>query len=125
MRFRSIVLMAAIAAASPLAGAAPADGEVFVAGDPLVLRLNKDEFRIVFGVEAKSGLPEGRSGSVRYRVEWKAADGAAHSEVREVSYTLLPQARRTIAVDRQYLDTAEGAHTVDVVRVSIDGISRD
>jgi hypothetical protein len=27
-------------------------------------------------------------------------------------------------VDRQYLDTAEGAHTVDVVKVSVDSITR-
>ena len=35
----------------------------------------------------------------------------------EVNYTVSPDAARTIAVDRQYLDTAEGAHTVDIVNV--------
>ena len=30
---------------------------------------------------------------------------------------------RTIAVDRQYFDTAEGQHTTDVVKVRVDAIT--
>jgi hypothetical protein len=41
-----------------------------------------------------------------------------------VSYSVSPDAARTIAVDRRYLDTAEGAHNIDVVKVRIDSITR-
>jgi hypothetical protein len=34
-----------------------------------------------------------------------------------------PRTHRTIAVDRQYFDTAEGQHTTDVVKVSVDAIT--
>jgi hypothetical protein len=34
-----------------------------------------------------------------------------------------PNASRTIAVDRQYFDTAEGQHTTDVLKVSVDAIT--
>jgi len=88
--------------------AASPEGAVLLTGAPVVMRLNKDEFRIVFGIEGKSCV-HGCSGSVRYRVDWKASDGTARSEQKEVSYVVAPEAARTIAVDRQYLDTAEGA----------------
>lgn len=78
----------------------------------------------VFGIEGKSCMHRGCSGSVHYRVDWKAPDGTARSEQREVSYTVAPDAERTIAVDRQYLDTGEGAHTVDAVKESVDSITR-
>jgi len=61
---------------------------------------------------------------VRYRVDWRASDGTTRSEHKEVNYTVSPEAARTIAVDRQYLDTAEGAHTVDIVNVRVDTITR-
>jgi hypothetical protein len=117
-------LATAIAASGSLAAlAAPPEGAVLLTGDPVVMRLNKDEFRIVFGIEGKSCV-HGCSGSVRYSVDWKASDGTARSEQKEVSYVVAPHAARTIAVDRQYLDTAEGAHTVDVVKVRVDRITR-
>jgi hypothetical protein len=56
-------------------------------------------------------------------VHWRAADGTAHSELKQVSYTVSPRAGRTIAVDRQHVDTAEGGQTVDVVKASVDTIS--
>jgi hypothetical protein len=104
--------------------AAPPKGAVLLTGDPVVTRLNNDEFQIVFGIEGKSCVPHGCSGSVRYWVDWKAPDGTARSEHREVSYIVSADAARTIAVDRRYLDTAEGADTVDVVKVRIDTITR-
>jgi hypothetical protein len=42
----------------------------------------------------------------------------------QVSYTLSPDASRTIAVDRQYFDTAEGEHTTDIVNIHVDRITR-
>lgn len=122
MKLSSMFLMTAIAASGG-ALAAPPEGAVLLTGDPVVMRLNKDEFRIVFSIEGKSCV-HGCSGSVRYWVDWRASDGTARSERKEVSYIVAPDAARTIAVDRQYLDTAEGAHTVDVVKVRVDTITR-
>jgi hypothetical protein len=125
MKFSSVFLMTAMAASGSRATlAAPPEAAVLITGDPIVMRLNKDEFRIVFGLEGKSCAPHGCSGSVRYWVDWKASDGTARSERKEVSYIVSPEAARTIAVDRQYLDTGEGAHTVDVVKVRVDTITR-
>jgi hypothetical protein len=125
MKLSSMFLMTAMAASGNRAAlAAPPEGAVLVTGEPVVMRLNKDEFRIVFGIDGRSCVPHGCSGSVRYRVDWKASDGTTRSEQKEVSYIVSPQAARTIAVDRQYLDTAEGAHDVDVVKVRVDRITR-
>jgi hypothetical protein len=124
MKLSSMFLMTAMTASGSRAAlAAPPESAVLLTGDPVVMRLNKDEFRIVFGIEGKS-CAHGCSGSVRYWVDWKASDGTARSEQKEVSYVVAPEATRTIAVDRQYLDTAEGAHTVDVVKVRVDTITR-
>jgi hypothetical protein len=125
MKLSSMFLMTVVAASGNRTTlAAPLEGAVLLTGDPVVMRLNKDEFRIVFGIEGKSCAPHGCSGSVLYRVDWKASDGTARSERKEVSYIVSPEAARTIAVDRQYLDTGEGAHTVDVVKVRVDAITR-
>ena len=125
MKLRSMFLMTVVATSANRATlAAPPEGAVLLTGDPVVMRLNKDEFRIVFGIEGKSCAPHGCSGSVRYWVDWKASDGTTRSEQKEVSYIVSPEAARTIAVDRQYLDTGEGAHTVDVVNVRVDTITR-
>jgi hypothetical protein len=125
MKLSSMFLMAVVAASGNRATlAAPPEGAILLAGDPVVMRLNKDEFRIVFPIEGKSCAPHGCSGSVRYWVDWKASDGTTRSEQKEVSYIVSPEAARTIAVDRQYLDTGEGAHTVDVVNVRVDTITR-
>jgi hypothetical protein len=125
MKLGSVLIMTAIAASGTRAAVAvPPEAAVLVTGDPVVMRLNKDEFRIVFGIEGKSCAPHGCSGSVRYWVDWTASDGTARSEQKEVSYIVSPNAARTIAVDRQYLDTAEGAHTVDIVKVRVDTITR-
>ena len=109
---------------SASAGATPlSERSVSLTQDPLVMRLSKDEFRIAFGINGERCGANGCSGMIRYRVDWKTADGATRSEIKHVSYTVSPLAPRTIAVDRQYFDTAEGQHTTDVVRVSIDKIT--
>jgi hypothetical protein len=120
-----MVLMGLLAASAALGadGRVPATHAVTLVGTPLVMRLNKDEFRIAFGIDGNDCMPTGCSGSIHYRVHWKAAEGVARSELRSVSYRVSPSAGRTIAVDRQYLDTAEGAHTTEVTAVSVDDIT--
>jgi hypothetical protein len=119
-----LIAMSAIALLASSAHAAPPPKRsVSLTQDPLVMRLNKDEFRIVFGIDGERCGAQGCSGLIRYRVDWKAQDGTARSEIRHVNYTVLPSAGRTIAVDRQFFDTAEGQHTTDVVKVSVDSIS--
>jgi hypothetical protein len=90
---------------------------------PLVMRLSKDEFRIAFGINGEHCSPKGCHGSIRYRVHWKTEDGVTRSEVKLVDYTVLAHAGRSIVVDRQYFDTAEGRHTTEVVAVSVDHIT--
>lgn len=104
--------------------AGPAQPMVSISHDPLVMRLNKDEFRIAFGINGER-CSAGCSGTISYRVDWKTEDGTARSETKHVGYTVSPLASRTIAVDRQYFDTAEGQHMTDVVKVRVDSITCD
>jgi hypothetical protein len=102
---------------------AAARRSVSLTQDPLVMRLSKDEFRIAFGINADQGAPNGCNGVIRYRVDWKTEDGTRRSEVRMVNYTVSPRTSRAMTVDRQYFDTAEGQHTTDVLKVSVDRIT--
>ena len=113
-----LVCLSAAAAAAPTAPRA-----VTLTDHPLVMRLNKDEFRIAFGINAERCAGTGCNGAISYRVLWKSPDGVSRSEVKHVNYVVLPRASRTIAVDRQYFDTAEGQHTTDIVKVSVDSIT--
>jgi len=58
-----------------------------------------------------------------YRVNWRTEDGMSRFETKRVTYAVFPHARRSITVDRQYFDTAEGEHTTDIVSVSVDLIT--
>jgi hypothetical protein len=91
--------------------------------EPLVMRLDKDEFRIAFGLNAGRFASNGCNGVIDYRVDWKTEDGATRSLAKRVNYTVLPGANRTITVDHQYLDTAAAGGTTDVVKVSVDKIT--
>ena len=115
--------IAAVLAVLGTGAALASDRSVSLTQDPLVMRLNKDEFRIAFGINGERCGENGCSGLIRYRVDWKTADGATRSETKHVSYTVAPRATRTIAVDRQYFDTAEGQHETHIVKVSIDTIT--
>ncbi|HUX74079.1 MAG TPA: hypothetical protein VMV25_09350 [Steroidobacteraceae bacterium] len=115
-----------LAAASICAGAAAAPAaalHVSLTQAPVVMRLSNDEFRIAFGIDGGRCAETGCRGVIRYRVYWKTEDGRTRSEIKQVSYALAPRASRTITVDRQYFDTAEGAHTTDVVKVRVETIS--
>ena len=104
--------------------AAPAlKRSVSLSQDPLVMRLGKDEFRIAFGLNAGRSASNGCDGVISYRVDWKTEDGTTRREAKQVKFTVLPGASRTITVDHQYFGTAEAAHTTDVVKVSVDKIT--
>ena len=122
-RFTALAAIGVATLACGAGVAAAAERPISLTQEPLVMRLSKDEFRIAFGLKSAQDSPNGCSGVIRYRVDWKTADGATRSEIKRVGYSVSPQARRTIAVDRQYFDTAEGRHTTDVVKVSVDAIT--
>jgi hypothetical protein len=103
--------------------ATPPRSSVSLTQAPLVIRINKDEFRVAFGVDGEQCFPIGCHGSIRYRVTWRTEDGLTRSESRQVSYAVFPNSRRSITVDRQYFDTAEGEHTTQVVSVSVEMIT--
>lgn len=127
MRTKSIkTALCAIAAAAVTAraGAArAAEHPVSLAQQPLVMRLSKDEFRIVFGLIAGRVADRGCAGVVRYHVDWKTDDGTTRSELRQVNYSIAPRSDRSITVDRQYFDTGEGQHTSEILRVSVERIT--
>lgn len=120
-----LVAACAIPALTVAATNHPATRSVSLSQDPVVMRLSKDEFRIAFGIDAAryATSDRGCAGVIRYRVDWKAEDGTARSEIKHVSYVVVPRSSRALTVDRQYFDTAEGAHTTNVVKVSVDMIT--
>ena len=123
---KTLMVTAGVAAVPTfgIAAAAPAsERSVTLTQDPIVMRLNKDEFRIAFGINAERCASSGCNGVIRYRVDWKTEDGTTRSEIKRVSYTVSPSERRAMTVDRQYFDTAEGAHTTEVLKVSVDMIT--
>jgi len=122
---RTLAVVATLAALPALGAnaAAISTRAVSLTQDPVVMRLSKDEFRIAFGLNAERCASTGCNGVIRYRVDWKTEDGTMRSEIKRVSYTVVPSANRALTVDRQYFDTAEGAHTTDVVRVNVDMIT--
>jgi hypothetical protein len=125
MKIFTLPLIALMTVSAGAGAAPPAERAVSLTQEPLVMRLNKDEFRIAFGINGERCGQNGCSGIIHYRVDWKTADGTTRREIKHVNYTVSPDAPRTIAVDRQYFDTAEGHQTTDVVKVSVDTISID
>jgi hypothetical protein len=123
---KTLIVTAGVAAVPTLsngAGTPVSDRSVSLSQEPLVMRLHKDEFRIAFGINAERCAANGCNGVIRYRVDWKTEDGTTRSEIKRVSYTVSPSSSRALTVDRQYFDTAEGAHTTEVVKVSVDMIT--
>jgi hypothetical protein len=123
MKIIPLSLLATLTLGAAAGAAPPSVQSVSLTHEPLIMRLNKDEFRIAFGINGERCGANGCSGMIRYRVDWKTQEGTTRSETKHVSYTVSPLAGRTIAVDRQYFDTAEGQHTTDVVRVRVDKIT--
>jgi hypothetical protein len=102
---------------------AASEPRVSLTQSPLVMRLSKDEFRIAFGINGERCSARGCHGMIRYRVHWKTEDGVTRSEVKLVDYSVFARTGRSIVVDRQYFDTAEGQHRTEVVAVSVDLIT--
>ena len=126
MRVKSIhtALIAIAVAAGLAAGAAVAsEHPISLVQQPLVMRLSKDEFRIAFGLHAERAAASACNGVIRYHVNWKTEDGTTHSEMHRVNYSISARTSRSITVDRQYFDTAEGQHTTEVVRVSVNRLT--
>ncbi len=103
--------------------AAAAHPRVSLPQSPLVMRLSKDEFLIAFGISGEHCFARGCHGAIRYQVHWRTEDGITRSEVKLVDYTIVAHSGRSIAVDRQYFDTAEGRHTTEVVAVKVELIT--
>jgi hypothetical protein len=114
-------LVACVAVGAQAAG--PPQSSVSLTQAPLVMRLSKDEFRVAFGVNGERCFPAGCGGWIRYRVVWKTESSLTRSEIRRVNYVVSPNSRRSITVDRQYFDTAEGAHTTQVVSLNVELIT--
>jgi len=114
-------LLGVAAASAP--GTTLAASLVSLTQGPLVMRLSNDQFRVAFGINGDRCFPTGCRGSIRYRVIWSTEDGLTRSEIRKVSYAVAPKSRRSITVDRQYFDTAEGEHTTKIVSVIVDMIT--
>jgi len=119
----SSIALVAIGATTTAAAATAAASAVSLTQEPVVMRLNKDEFRIAFGINAEGATAKSCIGTIHYTVDWTTDDGLARSESRHVSYTVPQAAHRTITVDRQFFDTREGAHTTNVVKVHVDKIT--
>jgi hypothetical protein len=118
-------LVPVLLALLPIAAAAatPETCKVAVAADPVVIRLDKDEFRIAFSVAGEECRRSGCTGAIRYKAAWRTDDGVERTDQKLVSFDIPNGASRSIAVDRNYFDTGEGKHTTDVVEVRVDDVS--
>jgi hypothetical protein len=103
--------------------AAEATCAVNVTDAPVVIRMDKDEFRIAFGVAGDTCAKDGCSGVIRYHAAWRTEDGAESTDNKVLSYEIPSGAKRSIVVDRHYFDTSEGRHTTDLVGVKVDDVS--
>ncbi|MGB9331222.1 MAG: hypothetical protein WCB10_10665 [Steroidobacteraceae bacterium] len=123
VRYMKTIRLSLFALICSAAQAAQATPLISLSQTPLVMRLSKDEFRIAFGINGEQCAPNGCHGLIRYRVDWRTEGGVTRSELKQVDFAVSPQSGRSITVDRQYFDTAEGAHTTEVVNVSVDAIT--
>ncbi len=112
------IVFGAALAPCPQATAAP---PITVTHAPLVMRMSKDEFRIAFGINAPR-CADGCYGQIHYRVNWRADDGTTRAELKRVSFSVDPHTARSIAVDRQFFDTAEAEHTTEILAVHVERI---
>jgi len=124
---KKLLSLAFAFAALPCSGAFAAEGtcSVGLTQDPLVMRLGKDEFRIAFGLDAKSCMESGCTGTIRYNTTWETEDGTRTTEQKSVTFNIPENAERSLSVDRSYFDTAEAQHTTKIVGVDVNQISCD
>ena len=96
---------------------------VTVTQEPVIIRMNKDEFRIAFGVSGERCQESGCAGVIHYKAAWRTESGEQSVESKLLSYDIPNGATQSIAVDRHYFDTSEGKHTTDLVQVTVDDVS--
>jgi hypothetical protein len=96
---------------------------VTVTQEPVIIRMDKDEFRIAFGVSGERCEESGCAGVIRYKAAWRTENGEQSVESKLLSYDIPNGASHSIAVDRHYFDTSEGKHTTDLVQVTVDDVS--
>ena len=123
MKMIPLCLIALLAASAGADAADKSARSVSLTQTPLVMRLDKNEFRIAFGINGERCAPTGCQGLIRYRVDWKAVDGVVRSERKQVNYVISPNAGRTIAVGHEVFDAAGGGHVTDIVKVKVDEIT--
>jgi hypothetical protein len=82
MKLFSLPLIGIMMVSASAGAAPPAGRSVSLTQDPLIMRLNKDEFRIAFGINGERCGGNGCSGIIYYRVDWKTADGTPSPRVR-------------------------------------------
>jgi hypothetical protein len=120
-------LFALLMLASPLSeaiAATPAAScTVTVTQDPVIIRMDKDEFRIAFGVSGERCQESGCAGVIRYKAAWRTENGEQSVESKLLSYDIPNGASQSIAVDRHYFDTSEGKHTTNLVQVTVDDVT--
>src|SRR5215831_166021 len=87
---KKLLSLAFAFAALPCSGAFAAEGtcSVGLTQDPLVMRLGKDEFRIAFGLDAKSCMESGCTGTIRYNTTWETEDGTRTTEQKSVTFNI-------------------------------------
>jgi len=119
----SIPVLIGILAIGNASAATPATCSVTVSIEPVIMRMSKDEFRIVFGVSGDQCSEKGCSGIIKYKAEWRTQEGTGNVDSKMLSYAIPSGSSRSIAVDRHYFDMGEGKHTTDLVHVSVDEVS--
>ena len=117
------VLMLALPLGEAFAATPATTCAVTVAKDPVIIRMDKDEFRIAFGVSGERCQESGCSGVIRYKAAWRTENGEQSVDTKLLSYDIPNGASNSIAVDRHYFDTSEGKHTTDLVQVTVDDVS--
>jgi hypothetical protein len=120
---KTILASLVLALAAGNAVAAESSCAVTVNNEPVIIRMNKDEFRIAFGVTGDACRDHGCAGVIRYRAAWRTEDGAEATDAKVLSYDIPNGASQSIAVDRHYFDTSEGKHTTELVGVTVDAVS--
>jgi hypothetical protein len=116
------LLLAVLPIASAVA-ATPAVCSVQIKEEPVVIRMDKDEFRIAFGVSGDACRDNGCSGVIRYKAAWRTDDGIGRIDDKVLNYEIPSGANQSIVVDRHYFDTSEGKHTTDLFHVTVDDVS--
>jgi hypothetical protein len=120
---KTILAGLVLALAAGNVAAAEATCAVNVTNDPVVIRMDKDEFRIAFGVAGDACAANGCTGVIRYHAAWRTEDGTESVDNKVLSYDIPSGAKRSITVDRHYFDTSEGRHMTDLVDVKVDDVS--